>query len=180
LDLPAQQRLQARTQKRLRDKRAETFSAVGLVEQLTAEALDRVQAVSSPAETQLGEHARLTMQRYCRLSAHHATAAVCHALDTASDPEAALHVPGDVAGALAYQAAGLGSARHRAFQQAAIDQATWELGRDPKADPQGTGALSLLVFHEYLGARWRAHADLQRERIWSFIAWVLSCQTDAL
>jgi hypothetical protein len=94
-------------------------------------------------------------------------------LDATLDPAATLHVPGDVAGALAYQAAALGSARHSAFQKAAIDQAAWELERHPETDPQGSGALSLLVFHEYLGARWRSHADLQREHIWSFVAWAL-------
>lgn len=158
-----------------RDERARLFAALPAIEQATARAIEKArERLPRGTETLLDDHADLTVLRFCRLSAHHATAAACHCLDALEVPTEALRVPSDSAGALAYQSAALGSARHQTFRRAAVEQAEWEHVRDGSPDPHGAKGLALLIFHEYLGARWKAHGDLQRQNGDQFIAWALS------
>ncbi len=158
-----------------RENRARLFSALPAIEQATARAIQKACAeLHHPSEAGLDQHAKLTTLRFCRLAAHHATAAVCHCLDALEKPAEALHIPSDSAGALAYQAAALGSARHRTFRQAAVEQARWESAHAGDVEPHGSQGLALFIFHEYLGARWKSHADLQRQLGDEFIAWAMS------
>jgi len=155
----------------LREHRVNLFAALPAIEEATARAVEkaRMQLADGP-KTRLDEHADHTVTRFCRLAAHHATAAVCHCLDAVTDPSLAATVPSDVSGALAYQMAALGSARHAAFRAAAEAQADWEATRTGASKE----ALSLQVFHEYLGARWKAHSELQQSIQEQFIDWALS------
>jgi hypothetical protein len=151
--------------------RRNCFGAVTALEDMTAQAVQNARALlPSGAATPLDRHADHVVERYARLAAHFSTSAVCHALDAVENPETALEVPGDIEGARAYQAAGLGSARQPAFRRAAWDQAEWESRR---AAGTQTESLALQVFHEYLGGRWRTHADAERERNNAFITWAL-------
>lgn len=165
--------------KAARDRRAQVFAATNAIEQLTDEAIARAhptQGESTRHDSSLAAHAQLTVLRYCRLSAHHACAALCHTLDAVNAPERAFEVPSDVAGALAYQGAALGSARHAGFQTAASSQAQWEASRNAAGDPHAADTLSLLIFHEYLGARWHSQAEFHRRRVETFIGWALEGQ----
>jgi hypothetical protein len=134
----------------------------------------RVQLSQGPA-TPLDSHADHVVLRYAKLAAHFSTSAVCHALDAVSEPATALEVMQDVEGARAYQAAGLGAARHAAFRAAAWDQASWESSRPGAVNSDAArSAIAVQVFHEYLGGRWRAHADVERGANTEFIKWALS------
>src|SRR5690606_11729231 len=127
------------------------------------------QHLGSAADTPLDPHADHVVDRYVGLAAHFTVSAVCHALDAVSDPQGALQVLEDVQGARAYQAAGLGAARHVAFSKAAFGQATWEAERGRGGGAELRMSLAIQVFHEYLGGRWRAHADAERIKNDEFI-----------
>jgi hypothetical protein len=90
-----------------------------------------------------------------------------------SDATSALRVLQDIEGARAYQATGLGSARHTAFRKAAWDQAAWEAERAAGEAPEQQLSLGVQVFHEFLGGRWRAHADAERLKMNEFVDWAL-------
>jgi hypothetical protein len=64
--------------------------------------------------------------------------------------------------------------RNPAFQAAALEQARFESARSPRQEDTPLGALELQVFHEYLGARWRAHGDQERRASDEFIGWATS------
>lgn len=156
--------------------RARVFQAVSAIEQMTARAVEkaRAQLAQGPA-TPLDAHADHVVERYARLAAHFATSGVCHALDAVATPTAALEVLQDVEGARAYQASGLGAARHAAFRAAAWDQASWENSRPgTESSEAARSAIAVQVFHEYLGGRWRVHADAERTANSEFIRWALS------
>jgi hypothetical protein len=151
--------------------RAACFQAVSAIEDATVLAVKKAQAhLEQSAQTPLDPHADHVVERYARLAAHFTVSAVCHTLDAITSPEAALEVLGDVEGARAYQKTGLGSARHAAFRKAAWNQAEWEASR---RDTAGAEALAVQVFHEYLGGRWRTHADAQRAESSAFLDWAL-------
>lgn len=164
------------TSQAARDARATAFSALAHLEARTVAAVMQAEA-QQPARTtptELAEHASHTLRRFVGLSVHHTVAALCHALDAIDTPAPALAVPSDVCGALAYSRTALGSARNPEFQAAAIEQARFEYDRSPQDDTSPLRALQVQVFHEYLGARWRAHADEERHSTGEFIAWALS------
>lgn len=156
-----------------KEARASAFSALPALEKLTKKAVATAAQVQKEAErTSLQDHALHTLDRLLGLSVHHAVAALCHALDAIVDAEAGLAVPSDACGALAYSRTALGSVRNPAFQQAALEQAAWEHGR-ARGEGLPEAALAIQVFHEYVGARWRAHADEERRASDEFIAWAL-------
>lgn len=167
---------QAAAPQAARDARATAFSALAPLEARTVAAVLQAQSqqAASRTTTELAEHAEHTLRRFIGLSVHHAVAGLCHALDAIERPDAAITVPSDVCGALAYSRTALGSARNPEFQTAAIDQARWEHERAPTEGNLSLRALQVQVFHEYLGARWRAHADEERRAASEFIAWGLS------
>jgi hypothetical protein len=161
----------------IKKTRARCFQAVGGIEGLTAQAVRKAsqQLASSSSQPALDHHADHIIERYARLSAHFATSAVCHVLDAIVDPKHAPEVLQDIEGARAYQATGLGAARHPAFRKAAWDQAEWEASRPGQEGPPGEkkAALAIQIFHEYLGGRWRIHADAERLAHQSFVSWAL-------
>jgi hypothetical protein len=161
----------------IKKARSRCFQAVVGIEGLTAQAVRTAsQHLAAPGQTALDHHANHIVERYARLGAHFAVSAVCHLLDAISDPKQAPEVLQDIEGALAYQATGLGAARHPAFRKAAWDQAEWEASRPGQEGSPGEqrSALAIQVFHEYLGGRWRIHADSQRLAHQSFVSWALS------
>jgi hypothetical protein len=162
-------------------ERAACFQAAPMVEESTLKALQNPQAKlrsTSHQETPLDAHAEHIVERYIRLAAHFACAALCHALDAAEDPAMALNVLEDVRGARAYQLTGLGAARQPALRAAAFDQATWEHSRLSKAPHNATGgaqsSLALQVYHEYLGGRYRDYIESERLSQEHFIQWALA------
>lgn len=166
------------TEKEVRAARARCFQAVTGIEELTSQAVSRANAhLGQTASTPLDHHADHVVDRYARLAAHFSVSAVCHSLDSVETPSAALEVLGDVEGARAYQLAGLGSARNPAFRKAAWDQAEWEAVRPPRTE---TAMIAVQVFHEYLGGRWRRHADALRIETESFLRWALSARAAQL
>lgn len=157
-----------------RRARALCFGAVGAIENLTADAVNQAKkCLPQAATTPLDPHADHVVERYVRLAAHFAVSAVCHCLDALKAPDAALEVLEDVKGARAYQLTGLGPARHAAFRNAALNQAAWEAARNPGEDGH---TLAAQIFHEYLGGRWRAHADAVAREHHTFITWALSAR----
>jgi hypothetical protein len=158
-----------------RDARAAAFSALGELEARTLKAVVQAEAQqrARSVTTELAEHAGHTMRRFLGLSVHHTVAALCHALDAIDAPAPAVSVPSDVCGALAYSRTALGSVRNPEFQGAALDQARFEHERSPRDEALPLRALQIQVFHEYLGARWRAHGDEERHAAGEFIAWAL-------
>jgi hypothetical protein len=158
----------------IKSARARCFQAVSGIEEITSQAVTRAQAhLGQPTTSPLDPHADHVVDRYARLAAHFSVSAVCHSLDAVETPSIALEVLGDVEGARAYQLAGLGSARHPAFRKAAWDQAEWEASRPPRAD---ASMIAVQVFHEYLGGRWRKHADALHLESEAFLNWALSAQ----
>lgn len=152
--------------------RALCFSASSAVEDVTEAAVTRAQShLPRDPPTGIDRHADHVVARFARLAAHHAAAAVCHTLDCVSDPPRALDVPSDAMGARAYQAACFGSARHQEFRLAAVQQAEWEGARSREAN---IPSLCVQVFHEYLGAQWRAAADVFTVQHNELILWALS------
>lgn len=173
--------------RRALDARNHCFQEVGAIESATLKAV--TQAAQPTASRATGDarrdalaeslrlHARHVIERYVGLFAHFTVSAVCHALDSIERPATSLTVFEDARGARAYQAAGLGAARQDAFVMAAADQACWEAdrtGAGSAAREELQHALAIQVFHEYLGGRYRSHADQETVRQHDFTRWALS------
>ena len=94
-------------------------------------------------------------------------------LDAVDEPARASDVPQQVAGALAYQAAGLGPARSSALRVHAVEQAEWESEREGAPAGHTPGALAVMLFHEFLGAYWKQYIDGQRAHFDEFVLWAL-------
>jgi hypothetical protein len=167
----------------LHSARARCFQAAPAIEDATALAVGRAQGHlthdngHAVPQTALDHHAAHVIDRYARLSAHHACAAACHALDAAATPTLALEVLEDARGALSYQRTALGAARQAALRAAALDQAQWERSRLRAHEP--TDALAVQIFHEYLGGRYKAYVDSERLAQDQFIRWALADQQRA-
>lgn len=153
----------------VRRARQTAFAALPLVEEATVSAVEKAQRLGvtgAGADPRLDRHADHVVLRYASLAAHFATSAVCHTLDSLESPALLLEVLRDVVGAHAYQKAGLGSARDPAFRARALEQATWEASR-AVSRRLGHAATELgpQIFHEFLGARWRALAAEARAEL---------------
>lgn len=159
-----------------RAARGACYSAQKRVEATCRDAIRRAMASEARGvPSELDEHADRVVLRYVGLGAHHTLAALCHALDGVESPSTLLEVPRDTSGAMAYLAVGLGSARHRPFREAAIQEARWQ--HDDTVEGQtgdwSLGAFALQLFHEYLGARWSKHEALAREENEAFLRWAI-------
>jgi hypothetical protein len=77
-----------------------------------------------------------------------------------------------IAGARAYQGAGLGAARQPEFKTRALEQARWET-EELAGEAHGESLLALQSFHEYLGVRWKALYEVERSYIEEFVRWAL-------
>ena len=171
------------TEKQVNQARVSCFQAVSAVEKITRRAVAQAQKhldSERAAGTPLDPHADHVVTRYATLAAHFTVSSICHTLDAVNTPDVALEVLQDVEGARAYQAAGLGSARHPMFRKAAWTQAEWEtakLGLGAHTSTAAhTASISVQVFHEYLGGRWRMHSDAERIKNTDFLDWALSGQ----
>lgn len=173
--------------RKVAEARARCFQEVGAIERATVSAVVRATSPTTSQATRdarrdavaeaLRHHARHVVERYVGLFAHFAVSAVCHALDGVERPVATLAVFEDARGARAYQGAGLGAARQEAFILAAADQAFWEADRSSGGSPRRDElerSLAVQVFHEYLGGRYRRHADEETARQQEFVRWALS------
>lgn len=159
-----------------RAARGACYSAQKRVESTCRDAILRaMKSDARVAPSEIDEHADRVVLRYVGLGAHHALAALCHALDGVESPSALLEVPRDSAGAIAYLAVGLGSARHRPFREAAIQEARWqhEGTVEGQTGDWSLGAFALQLFHEYLGARWAKHEALARDENEAFLRWAI-------
>ncbi|GEM_PF-1233833 len=172
------------TEQEVKNARAQCFQALSAIESTTVHAVQEAQKhLSQEPATPLDHHAKHVVKRYSLLAAHFTVSAICHTLDTVETPQLALLVLQDVEGARAYQAAGLGAARHSSFRQAAYHQAEWEVlkvGKRPEESMTAPrnfddekAAIAVQVFHEYLGGRWRMHADAERIKNTEFLNWAL-------
>jgi hypothetical protein len=158
----------------IRDHRALCFSALPVVEKKTIEAVESAQKhLGTQRKTGLDSHAELVLRRYVALGAHCAASAAVLTLDAVSEPARITEVPQQVLAARAYQATGLGAARHGEFRAKAWEQAEWEAAREGAPTDHGIAGLALQIFHEYLGARWKSYADSERIAQREFIAWCL-------
>jgi hypothetical protein len=129
-------------------------------------------ATSRTTASPFDEHADNVVERYVALSVHHALAALLLCCDAVTEPALVLDVPGEVAGALAYRNVGLGPARQSELRTSALQHAQWEASRIATCASHGEAALTLQLFHEYLGVHWKNHVDAQRLYLEQFLAWV--------
>lgn len=152
----------------VKDARARAFDGVGEAERATLVALTR--AVQPMAGDPLDEQAALTLRRYAARGVHHAVACVLQTLDAVLTPVALLTVADEAAGAIAFTRVALGPVRSAELREAARAQADWE-ARRLASNEQPAVAIALQLFHEYLGAQWKDHADAQRACFDDFLAW---------
>ncbi|HSC88580.1 MAG TPA: hypothetical protein VLC09_14960 [Polyangiaceae bacterium] len=146
--------------------RKNAFAALPTIEDATIQAVRKAQELEQRTASPLDRHADHVVLRYASLAAHFATSATCHLLDAIETPPLLLEVLRDVAGAHAYLKTGLGAARDPAFRARSVEQAEWEAAR-PISRALGHAATELApqIFHEFLGARWRALATEERGRL---------------
>lgn len=155
--------------------RSELFTALLVVESKTVEAvraslvLSDARADSSPID----DHADAVVCRYAGLGAHYAASAAVLTLDAIVDPREAPRVPSQAAGGMAYRQVGLGVARSAELRNKACAHAEWEHGRPGAPPAHGVGALSVQLFHEYLGASFKDVSDAQRVYYFELVEWAL-------
>ena len=158
--------------------RNEGYNALPEAEQRTVDALAQSMAASKRKKlTALDEHADSVVLRYTALAANYATSTVLLTADAVDDPGVSVLVPQQAAGALAYLHAGLGPARNSDLRSRAWDQAEWESERRSSANDNVAFALSIQIFHEYLGSYWKDQSDAQRAYLDDFIAWAIAVRS---
>jgi hypothetical protein len=148
--------------------RTQAFDGAADAEQLTLAALAR--ATPSPFGDALDQQAALTVRRHAARGVHHAIACVLLTLDAITTPVAAISIAEEGAGAIAFTRVALGAARSKELRDAARERADWEV-EQLASNEQPAIALALQLFHEYLGAHWKDHADAQRARFEEFLDW---------
>jgi hypothetical protein len=158
---------------RIKRVRSDTFNAVVAVERRTLDAIRNALPETKPAAP-FDRHADAVVLRYVGLAANYAAGAALLVLDSIQTPPDALAVPQQCAGALAYQAVGLGAARSKPLRQGAWRQAEWESERQGAPPGHGPEALAIQLFHEFLGAEWRTRSDAHRAYFFEFIDWLFA------
>lgn len=153
--------------------RSDAFNAVVAVERRTIDAVRAAGLSPGKKKTLIDAHAESVVVRYVGLSANYASGAALLVLDGVEDPVQLVYVVQQVAGAIAYQAAGLGPARSADARATACEQAEWEAERQGAPEGHGVGALAVQLFHEYLGAYWKDRSDAQRAYFAELIEWAL-------
>ena len=159
----------------LKKSRSLAFHLAPIAEKkAVASVLAAQERLTTQSSTLLDQHAMRVVERYAGLAAYHSVAAVCHSLDAAENPEAGLKALAEVSAARAYQAVGLGSARHLAFRRKALEQAEWELSRyQTQFSKEQLLPLSGQIFHEYLGNHWKTHQEIEALSLSEFAHWAL-------
>ncbi|HEX2732828.1 MAG TPA: hypothetical protein VHM70_14565 [Polyangiaceae bacterium] len=155
--------------------RSRTFESLPEAQAKTLTALGRLLALEGAQRaTPLDEHADRVMHRYVARSVYHAVACVLLCCDGVLDPRKLVDVPGDVAGSIAYRNVALGPARSDTLRQRAIDSAAWESAELAMGEGHEQSALTLQLFHEYLGVHWKNHVDAQRVYLEQFLDWAFA------
>ncbi len=154
--------------------RSDAFNAVVAVERRTIDAVRAAGLSPSKKKTPIDAHAESVVVRYVGLSANYAAGAALLALDGVAEPAELVPIAQQVAGAVAYQSAGLGPARSADVRASACEQAEWEAERQGAPEGHGVGALAIQLFHEYLGAYWKDQSDAQRAYLAEFIQWAMA------
>jgi hypothetical protein len=144
------------------------FEGVTTAEEATLSALAR--AVDAPNGDALDRQAALTVRRHAARGVHHAVATVLMSLDAVTDPTAVVSIAEEAAGAIAFTRVALGAARSVELRALARERADWEAER-LASNEQPPMALALQLFHEYLGAHWKDHADARRASFEEFLDW---------
>lgn len=158
----------------VRHLRSQCFGAAPAIEKQTIDVVEAAAAqLGAQRKTGLDLHAARVVRRYVGLAAHSTCSAVLLTLDATEQPPRAAAVPQQVCGARAYQATGLGAARFGEFRAKAWEQAEWECSREGAPTDHGVEGLALQLFHEFLGVRWKTHADLETLAVGQFIDWAL-------
>jgi hypothetical protein len=165
--------MSGRDESAVKKQRSLVFESLGAVEKLTAEAVKG--ALGSAAITAFDAHADRVVLRYARLGAYYAQSTVVLTLDAVERPREIVRVPSQAAGALAYRNTALGPARSRDLRDKAREQAEWEAERD---DAHDATAMSVQLFHEYVGATWKDLSDAQRLYHEDFVTWALASALD--
>ncbi len=160
----------------IKKSRSQAFHVASAAEKKAVSSVLAAQKqLASQPETLLDQHALRVVERYAALAAYHAVAAVCHSLDAVHKPQIGLKVLAEVGASRAYQAAGLGAARHYAFRLRALEQAEWELSRhQQKFTTEQLIPLAGQIFHEYLGTRWKTHQEVEALQLSEFASWALA------
>jgi hypothetical protein len=159
----------------VRKARSDAFNAVMAAERRTVEAVRAsLTVLNRKKKTQIDAHADVVVLRYAGLAANFACGAALLTMDAVDTPSKASNVAQQVAGALAYQAAGLGPARSSEFRASACEQAEWESEREGAPEGHSAGALGVMLLHEFLGAYWKQYSDAQRVYFDEFIEWALA------
>jgi hypothetical protein len=154
----------------VRRARACAFNFSERAEQATLQAI--AAAVQIDEQDALDRQAAITVRRYVARAVQHSLAGVLMVLDAVTSPPELLPIAADVAGAIAFKRVGLGAARSPELRAAAAAQAQWESERLSLKE-QPAVAIALQLFHEYLGAQWKDHADAQRVCFEEFSVWAL-------
>lgn len=163
----------------VRKARSDAFNAVIAAEKRATDALrTSLQVMPRKKKTQIDPHADTAVVRYAGLAANFAYGAALLTCDAVDEPAQAALVPQQVAGALAYQASGLGPARSSETRANACEQAEWESEREGAPEGHPAGALAVMLLHEFLGAYWRQYSDAQRAYFDEFIVWALADMTN--
>jgi hypothetical protein len=149
--------------------RSEAFDRAPEMERVTLDALASL--IDSTEGDPLDHQAGLTVRRYVGRGVHHAIGSVLFVLDAVTEPTSLLAIAEESAGAMAFVRVALGPARSLALRNAARERAAWEEQR-LAGNAQPAVALGLQLYHEYLGATWKDHADAQRAYFEGFLDWV--------
>lgn len=155
--------------KEIQRARADTFDQAAQIESATLAAL--AGALESEQSDPLDRQGALTVTRYVARGVHHAVGSVLFVLDAVTEPTRVLRIAEEAAGAMAFVRVALGGARSGELRAAAREQAAWEAQR-LASNTQPAVALSLQLYHEYIGALWKDHADAQRAYFEGFLEWV--------
>lgn len=156
--------------KRIRQQRAECFGQSRATEETTLKAMRASLPHPAESKSQLFSHAESVLWRYLRLAVRLSVDSVVLTLDAVAEPAKLAEVVQQVAGALAYQATALGAVRRAELMTSAEAQADFEVN-ELGGSQHDERALALLVYHEYLGVRWKVLHDAERAYIEQFVEW---------
>lgn len=151
--------------------RAQTYSALNVMVQKTWDAVKPSLHRPVSRGTPLDVHADHVVRRYVGLAATYAVGACLTILDGVHTPALLVQAPEQVAGALAYQRVGLGVCRSEELRRRALEAATWEA--EHSVTPSQDGALSVQLFHEYLGSAFNDIKTAISIQFGDFIHWAL-------
>jgi hypothetical protein len=158
----------------VQQKRADAFALLTAAELRAVESVRAMPARRPSRPTLLDPHADAIVQRYVGLAANYAGGAALLTADAVGETSMAASVFQQAAGAIAYQAVALRSARSVELRELACKQAEWEVDRPGAPPGHAAAALAVQLFHEFLGAQWKDYSDAHRAYLFDFASWALS------